>query len=477
MSTSVSPSEAKAALETDIYEVAIIGGGASGSALLYTLVEYTNIQRLVLLEKYAQPGQVNSNAKNNSQTLHVGDIETNYSMEKVAQVKPAAMMLVAYAERLRQANLPADFLSDVQKMVLAVGQDEVEALRDRYTRLKPLFPELEWLGRDQLAKVEPAVVEGRNVDETVAAMFNPKGYAVDFATLARSFIDHARAKEQKRVDTFFESEVTSIKKEANGLFRLTRAQGDVLARAVIVDADAYSLKFAKEMGYGQEFSLIPIAGTFYFSKGLLKGKVYTMQEPKLPFAAVHGDPDVHVNDATRWGPTARFFPVLESRKLSTMADYFRSAGLFRLKTWTSFAKILLEPIRFIYLLRNISYELPFIGTKLFVKTVQKIVPTIRASDLRRAKGYGGMRLQRVDIRTSELLLGEGKIIGDKIIFNMAPSPGASVSLYNGMRDAKTVVSFLGEGYVFEAERMQAELITSCKLDKVDDVSLKQAYSS
>lgn len=85
---------------TNQYDIAIIGGGASGTALLYTLAKYTNAKRLVLVEKYSALGQVNSHARNNSQTLHVGDIETNYSIDKVRQVKPAAMMVARYASQL-----------------------------------------------------------------------------------------------------------------------------------------------------------------------------------------------------------------------------------------------------------------------------------------------------------------------------------------------------------------------------------------
>ena len=223
---------------------------------------------------------------------------------------------------------------------------------------------------------------------------------------------------------------------------------------MVVDADSYSLYFAKQLGYGKQFSLIPIAGSFYFSKKILNGKVYTVQEPLLPFAAVHGDPDVCVPNVTRWGPTARFFPVLESRNLKTMIDYVRSSGLGRARTWVSFFTILLEPIRFKYLLTNMLYELPWLGKRMLVKNVQKIIPEMCACDLQKAKGYGGMRLQRVDTTTHELQLGEGKIIGDNIIFNMTPSPGASVCLYNAMRDAEHVVSFLGENVQFDKARMQ-----------------------
>jgi malate dehydrogenase (quinone) len=147
---------------------------------------------------------------------------------------------------------------------------------------------------------------------------------------------------------------------------------------------------------------------------------------------------------------------LESGKISTTAKYFTSSGLQKPKTWLSFASILLEPVRSIFLAKNFLYEIPFLGRRLFVKQVQKIVPTVKAKDLKKAKGYGGMRLQRVNVYTKELLLGEGKIIGENIIFNMTPSPGASVCLYNAQRDTEKIMEFLPE-YSFAKDQMKHEL--------------------
>lgn len=72
------------------YDVLIIGAGVSGSALAYVLSKYTNIKKIALIEKESKAAQVNSNTHNNSQTLHFGDIETNYKLEKAKKVKRAA---------------------------------------------------------------------------------------------------------------------------------------------------------------------------------------------------------------------------------------------------------------------------------------------------------------------------------------------------------------------------------------------------
>ena len=445
----------KGQMENETYDVAVIGAGASGSSLFYTLAKYTDIPRVILIEKYAKPGQVNSRASNNSQTLHVGDIETNYSIKKVQEVKPAAMMVAQYAKTLPE-DAAKKIMFTVPKMVLGVGEREVAMLEKRFAEISDMFPDLKKLSREEIALVEPSVMKGRDTRVPVVALATLAGYAVDFEELSQSFVDEALRAKPEYVASYT-SAVTLVRKEGEEYVLEVKGRAPVRARAVVVDADSYSLYFAKQLGYGKNYSLIPIAGSFYFSKKVLNGKVYTVQEPLLPFAAIHGDPDVCVPNVTRWGPTARFYPQLESGNKGTMRHYAQSSGLGRARTWKSFSKILLEPVRFKYLLANMFYEVPWAGKRMLLKDVRKIAPSIRASDLKKAHGYGGMRLQRVNTDTSELELGEGKILGDNIIFNMTPSPGASVCLFNAMRDAEQVIEFLKGEYVFQKEAMQKDL--------------------
>lgn len=58
---------------------------------------------------------------------------------------------------------------------------------------------------------------------------------------------------------------------------------------------------------------------------------------------------------------------------------------------------------------------------------------------------------------------------------MSPSPGASVCLYNAMRDAEHLAAST-PGFVFDKERMLRELCDSTPLH-TDDVSLAESYPS
>src|SRR5690606_37984217 len=81
-----------------VFDVVIVGGGISGCALTYILAKYSGVKSIAVLEKYGSLAPLNSNARSNSQTLHCGDIETNYSLAKAVQVKRRANMIVRYAE-------------------------------------------------------------------------------------------------------------------------------------------------------------------------------------------------------------------------------------------------------------------------------------------------------------------------------------------------------------------------------------------
>jgi len=97
------------------YDVLIIGGGISGTALFYELATYTSASSLCLLEKYEALATLNSKATSNSQTIHIGDIETNYTLEKAKVTKRTAKMVEKFC---LQYHLQDKIMFKHQKMAL-----------------------------------------------------------------------------------------------------------------------------------------------------------------------------------------------------------------------------------------------------------------------------------------------------------------------------------------------------------------------
>nr|WP_314070213.1 FAD-dependent oxidoreductase [uncultured Campylobacter sp.] len=443
------------------YEVIIIGGGITGSALAYVLAEFSGIKNIALLEKYEGLATLNSKASANSQTIHCGDIETNYDLQKATEVKRKADMIVKYCQKHGYEN---KFLFQGQKMALGVGKSEVELIKDRFEKFKELYPYLQLFDKEELKKIEPKLVfDGRGEEraEDIVAMGVQSGVytTIDYGAMANSFVQNAKNVEGKTCDLYLNTEVQNITKVGDKFYIRTANRLSLSADFVVVDAGAHSLWLAHKMGLGQDLSTICIAGSFYLTKQkLLNGKVYMMQNPKLPFAALHGDPDLLAGGCTRFGPTALTMPKLERYKgCRSVPEFFQSLNFdmdVAKVIWQNFGDSEVRD----FLIRNIGFEIPILGKKLFVKNARKIIPSIREEDIYYAKGFGGVRPQVISHSQKKLLLGEARI-GENpgIIFNMTPSPGATSCLGNALRDAKSACEYLGASFddaKFDAEMMQ-----------------------
>lgn len=424
--------------KTHTHDVIIIGGGVSGTALLYLLAKYTDINNVMLLEKYSEIANVNSHGRNNSQTLHCGDIETNYTLDKALHVKESANMVVRYAGGLKNK---ADILFKYPKMVIGVGDKEVSQLRERFEQFSPHYSGMQLLERDEIAKIEPTVIEGRK-ENIVALAVLDEYTAVNFQALSKSFVKLAKEVKNKNIEVKLSCKVSTIKKSAEG-YTVKTAKGTYQAKFVVVSSGGHSLLFAHRMGYGLEYSCLPMAGSFYYAPDVLKGKVYTVQNDKLPFAAIHGDPDILVPGKTRFGPTALALPVLERYNWKTLPEFLYIFKLDWNVIKTLWGLIRISDIRN-YLFKNMCFEIPVIRRHLFLSDARKVVPNMQLKDLTFAKKTGGIRPVMIDKKNHCLHLGEAKLSpGNGLIFNMTPSPGATSCLGNAEKDMDIIVEYIG----------------------------------
>lgn len=440
-----------------IHQVAIVGGGVCGTALLYMLADYTDLNDIVLIEKYNAVAKVNSHSRNNSQTIHCGDIETNYTLEKAIKVKAAAQMLVNFAMELENSG---QVIFKFSKMVLGVGDKECRQLRERYDTFRDAFPNMKLLEKADIASIEPGVVmiNGTMRPEPCVALAVLDDYsAVDYQRLSEAFVTASKSHADKRIQLLFNNEVDDIVEQA-GVFSIITENQVIKAHSVVVSAGGHSLLLAQKMGYGLEFSCLPVAGSFYFTPEMLKGKVYTVQNDALPFAAVHGDPDVLVPGKTRFGPTALLLPLLERYNAKTFFDFLRVLRLDSRVLRVFWDLFRVKDIRH-YIFKNFLYEVPILRRWLFLKEARKIVPGLMLKDIQFAKGFGGVRPQLIDKKNAKLLLGEAKINpGNGIVFNMTPSPGGTSCLENAEKDMRLIAQRLGA--TIDEVRLQTKLYKS-----------------
>jgi malate dehydrogenase (quinone) len=311
------------------------------------------------------------------------------------------------------------------------------------------------IGRDEIEKIEPRVLEGRDPEEEILALETEDGYTVDFKRLSHSFVDNALRK-NPGLDIHLDTKLLKITKN-NDFYTVLTDKGEFSASVVVIAAGGHSLMIAKTLGLGKNLSLLSMAGSFYTAPKVLNGKVYTIQVAKLPFAAIHGDPEVHSDSVTRFGPTAKPIFQLERYNWSTFSEYWKTFGM-GLSPIISLFSIIFDRVLFNYIVVNFLYDLPILGKRLFIRQIRKIVPSIKLNELKYARGIGGTRPQIVNNTTRKLEMGEAKLSGDKIIINITPSPGASTCLGNAYSDTFKIIEFLGDKYKFDKEAFEKDLM-------------------
>src|SRR6267143_750497 len=424
----------------DVYDVAIIGMGAVGTATGFLLAEFTNVQSLLFLEKEKCAGQIASDRRTNSQTRHPFGGELNYSPEVMRAIKRYSDMIPSYATS--DYGRGYDILRHTRSgMVLAVGKNEKDYLRKKfYDTVKPVFPYAELMeDQEEIAKLEPYIVRGRKKNEEIG-IIKLQADMVDFGELARSFEDNARKHKGKKIYVKFNARVERIEDLSDGYEIHVSNGGSFSARYLVGSAGSYTLSFAKQLGLGGDYVAFPVAGKFYTSPSVINGKVYTFQEEGVPFAATHADREWD-GAVTRYGPTATPTLMFEKNK-PDIKEFIDNLDPVLLDTVIS-----KRAIRNI-MIKNIAYSLPVVGRHLFWKyEARKIVPSIPYADLKPAPEFGGVRTVGINKRTRELRLGEFTLPevpknGVNICANMAPSPGASGCLGIAYKNVHKIASAL-----------------------------------
>ena len=269
---------------------------------------------------------------------------------------------------------------------------------------------------------------------------------VDYHNLSKSFMKIALQNNSFKAK--FNEEVKEINKTSKGYIVKT-SKNEFISDSVLVTAGAYSLFFAKKLGYGKELGILSVGGKFYYSKKVLKGKVYRVEREGIPFAAVHGDPDITDPNITRFGPTVNIYPELEKGNIYSMPDYFRSLN-FNENTAKSLENILFDKTISKIVKENLIYSIPFIGKISFTKNeVNKIIPSLKPDALKLAENVGGIRPQIIDTKKKQLALGGTAIEGNGALFSVTPSPGATSCLKEAMDNCLYLANYNGKQFHLE----------------------------
>ncbi|NHC38942.1 malate:quinone oxidoreductase [Bacillus sp. MM2020_1] len=263
-------------------DVILIGAGIMSATLGTLLKELVPEWDITVFEKLANAGEESSNEWNNAGTGHAALCELNYTVEKpdgsidiskainINEQFQVSMQFWSYLVNNNLLSNPQDFIRQLPHMSLVEGEQNVSFLKKRFKALSnnPLFQGMEFSDdHDKLIDWIPLIMEGRTLNEPIAATKVESGTDVNFGALTRMLFDHL---ESKNVEINYNHSVNDISRTSDGLWELkvqNQFSGRIerhTAKFVFIGGGGGSLHLLQKSGVpeGKHIGGFPVSGLF-----------------------------------------------------------------------------------------------------------------------------------------------------------------------------------------------------------------------
>jgi len=397
------------------YDVLIVGGGIVGLGTAWRLQQARPGLRLLLLEK--EPGLGRHQTGHNSGVLHSG----LYYKPGSAKAQLAVSGLQQMLAFCREHGVPHE---QCGKIVVATSAEELPRLDLLWERgLANGLQGLRRLTSPEIQEIEPHAAG-------LAAIHVPQEGIVDYPAVTAKLGDLIRgAGGEIRLNTRVEKLVSN-----GGGWVAETSDGRFEAKFVITCAGLQSDRLVKAAGGTPTAKIIPFRGEYFKIRPerqhLVRHLIYPVPDPKFPFLGVHFTRLIH--GGIEAGPNAVLAFAREGYRWTQVNVRDLAEAVLFPGLWRFLAKY---PSMCGYEVRR------SLSRAEFTRSLQKLVPEIRSSDLE--TGGAGVRAQA--------MTADGKLVEDfhfeegpglLHVLN-APSPAATAALAIGETIARKVAARLG----------------------------------
>jgi L-2-hydroxyglutarate oxidase len=385
------------------YDVTVIGAGIIGLSTAMQLLARHPDLRVALIEKDAR--EATQQSGHNSGVIHSGIYYAPGTLKAEFCVEGRAS-ITRFCE---ENEVP---VRTCGKLIVATTAEELQRLQKLMERGSANRVEgLRLVEAEQIAEIEPHV-------RAVRALWAPKTGIVDYRKVAAAYAQRIR---ESGGEIHFDSRLGNVRRKGATTV-LETASGAYETRYVINCGGLHSDLIADMMGVEPDIRIIPFRGEYFELKrgreGLVKGLIYPVPDPALPFLGVHLTQTMR--GRVEAGPNA----VLATKREGYRKRDFSPADVFRTVTFPGFWRMGKRQWKIGIWEMYRSFHRPA-----FLRSLQALVPELVGDDL--VPGGSGVRAQAVD--RSGKLLDDFRIEeadGALHVLN-APSPAATSSLVIG----------------------------------------------
>ena len=349
------------------FDIAIVGGGIVGAATLYQLQQRYPDRTILLIEKEKE--LAGHQTGNNSGVIHSGLYYPPGSL-KAKNCVEGRRALVKFAQEHKVAH-------DVcGKVVVAVDESEMPMLEKIHgIGQQNEIEGLERIGADELKQIEPHC-------KGIGALWVPCTGIIDYRAATRKMVELALGLQPKSALRLGE-EVTSYERVGDKTVIQTSLSNEgVTAKHVVVCGGLQADRLARKDGVDLKERVVGFRGDYYEltdeAKHKVKNLIYPVPNPDFPFLGVHF---TRMTDGeVECGPNAVFTFKREGYGKTDfdLKDTMEALGYGG--TWKLFFNNMAFGIN--------EYRRAF-SKRLFLKTLQRMIPDLTMDDLR--PGRSGVR--------------------------------------------------------------------------------------
>jgi (S)-2-hydroxyglutarate dehydrogenase len=384
-------------------DVAVVGGGIVGLATARELQRRDPDARIVVLEREAAVGRHQTGR--NSGVAHAGIYYAPGSLKARLCVE-GLRELYAFCEEHGIAH------ERCGKVIVALEPSELGRLDELEARGRANgVSGLRRIGPGELAEIEPHATG-------IAALHSPDTGIVDFGAVARTL---AAQLEAGGAVVATAAPVTGIARMdgVREATRVTHARGELHARRVVTCAGLWSDQVAVAAGADADPRIVPFRGAYLRlapeRRGLVRGLIYPVPDPRLPFLGVHLTR--RVDGEVLLGPTALLAGARDAYTLTALRSADLRATLAWPGTWRMMRRWWRTGLTELHLAAS---------RRAFAEACARYVPALEPGDV--LPGPAGVRAQAVGR--------DGALVDDFVVHEAggavhvrnAPSPAATSSL-------------------------------------------------
>ena len=349
----------------EIYDIAVVGGGIVGAATFYKLQIQFPLKKLILIEKEDQLAKHQTG--NNSGVIHSGLYYTPGS-NKAKNCVLGRHELVKFS---KENKIKHDVCG---KVVVATHKKELQFLDKIYNNgIENNIEGIEKINASQIKEIEPEV-------NGLSGIWVPCTGIIDYVEVTQKMIDIAISLNGNS-KVLYSHEVLKIINQ-DGLKLIKTKNISIKSKFLIVCGGLQADRLAKSDGIPLKEKVVGFRGDYYeledHAKYKVKNLIYPVPDPDFPFLGVHFTR--MVNGDVECGPNAVFSLKREGYNKTDFSLTDSIDALTYKGTWKLFIKNASYGIN--------EYRRAF-SKRLFLKTLQKLIPSLKSSDIR--PGRAGVR--------------------------------------------------------------------------------------